>query len=168
MKVTIGPYPKGDKERKVKIVIDKFDSWNAEHTLALIAAPLLKQLKETKHGAPFVDDEDVPEHLRSTACPPKENEWDVDENHFKRFDYVLDEVIFAMEEIANWNENEPEIFKHVGDMEWSEADPATGLHRMISSGCVEIPEMVEPNRLYHERIKKGCLLLGKYWLGMWD
>lgn len=168
MKVTIGPYPKGDKQRKVKIVIDKWDSYNVDHTLALIAAPLLKQLREKKQGAPFVDDEDVPEHLRSTACAPKENEWDVDENHFKRFDYVLDEIIFAMEEIANWNENEPERFKHVGDMEWSESDPVTGLHALISSGCVEVPEMVEPNRLYNERIKNGCRLLGVYFLSLWD
>ena len=168
MKVTLGPFPKGNKERKVKIVIDKWDSYNADHTLALIAVPLFKQLKETKHGAPKVSDEDVPEHLRSTSCAPKENEWDTDENWFKRFDYVLDEIIFAMEEIANWNENEPERFKHVGDMEWSDADPVTGLHRMISSGCVEIPEMAEPNKQYHARIQNGCRLMGVYWLGLWD
>ena len=168
MKVTIGPYPKGDGERKIKVVIDKFDSYNADHTLALIAAPLLKQLRETKQGAPFVDDEDVPEHLRSTACAPKENEWDTDANHFKRYDFVLDEILFAMEEIANWNENEPKMFEHVGDMEWSEADPQTGLHSLISSGCVKIPEMEEEWEQYHARIKKGCLLMGKYFMSLWD
>jgi acetylornithine/succinyldiaminopimelate/putrescine aminotransferase len=46
---------------------------------------MLKQLQETKHGAPLVDDEDVPEHLRSTTAPPRENEWDVDGNQYIDF-----------------------------------------------------------------------------------
>jgi hypothetical protein len=58
---------------------------------------MLKQLKETKHGAPFVDDEDVPEELKSTSAPPKKDDWDVDDNHFKRWDYVMDEMIYAFE-----------------------------------------------------------------------
>lgn len=62
---------------------------------------MLKQLKETKQGAPYVDDEDVPEHLRKSAAPPTENEWDTDDNHFKRWDYVLDEMIFAFESKQN-------------------------------------------------------------------
>jgi hypothetical protein len=32
---------------------------------------MLKQLNATKQGAPLVEDEDVPEHLRSTAAPAK-------------------------------------------------------------------------------------------------
>lgn len=83
------------KERKIKIRIDPWDTWSMDHTLSLIILPMLKQLKETKHGGPFVDDEDVPEHLRSTAAPPKKDEYDVDDNHFKRWDYVLDEMIFS-------------------------------------------------------------------------
>ncbi len=43
-----------------------------DYTLSHIVVPMLKQLKETKHGAPFVDDEDVPEELKSTSAPPKE------------------------------------------------------------------------------------------------
>jgi glutamate-1-semialdehyde aminotransferase len=54
---------------------------------------MLKQLKENKHGAPFTDDEDVPEHLRSTTAEPKENEWDTDSNHFLRWDWIMDEMI---------------------------------------------------------------------------
>jgi hypothetical protein len=53
--------------------------------------------QKKKHGAPFVDDEDVPDHLKSTAAPAKENEWDTDANHFARWDWVLDEMIFAFE-----------------------------------------------------------------------
>jgi hypothetical protein len=44
-----------------------------------------------------VDDEDVPEELKSTSAPPKECVWDVDANHFKRWDYILDEMIWSFE-----------------------------------------------------------------------
>jgi hypothetical protein len=53
-----------------------------DHTLSHIVLPMLKQLKKDKHGSPLVDDEDVPEELRSTSAPAKENDWDIDDNHF--------------------------------------------------------------------------------------
>ena len=91
MKVYIGRYPSDrtlrrdpDAKQKKEIRIDRQDTWNMAETLADIILPMLKQLKETKHGAPFVDDEDVPEELKSTSAPTKENDWDTDDNHFKR------------------------------------------------------------------------------------
>jgi hypothetical protein len=83
------------------VKIDYWDTWNADHTLALIILPMLKQLKETKHGSPLVDDEDVPEELKSTSTLPKENEWDTDSNVHKRWDWVMDEMIFAFDNIVN-------------------------------------------------------------------
>ena len=49
------------------VKIDYWDTWSMDHTLSPIILPMLKQLKETKQGSPFVDDADVPEHLWSTA-----------------------------------------------------------------------------------------------------
>src|SRR5210317_1360023 len=46
------------KDRNIKIQIDRYDTWSMDHTLALLVVPMLKQLKETKHGAPYVDVED--------------------------------------------------------------------------------------------------------------
>ena len=86
------------RSRKIKIKIDKYDTWSMDSTLAYIITPMLKQLKETKHGAPCVDDKDVPKELRSTSAPPKKNNWDVDANHFKRWDWVLDEMIWSFEQ----------------------------------------------------------------------
>jgi hypothetical protein len=85
------------RKRKINVRIDPYDTWNMDNTLAHIILPMLKKLKETKHGAPLVDDEDVPENLRSTSAPPKKNEWDTDDNHFARWDYVLDEMIYTFE-----------------------------------------------------------------------
>ena len=66
-------------------------------TLAHIILPMLKQLNKVKHGAPDIDDEDVPEELKSTSAPPKEDIWDTDANHFKRWDWVMNEMIWSFE-----------------------------------------------------------------------
>lgn len=94
-----------NKNRKIIIRIDPQDVWNVDNTLAYIILPILKKLKESKHGSPFVDDEDVPDELKSTSAEPKENTWDIDSNHHKRWAYVLDEMIFAFEaEVNHWEE----------------------------------------------------------------
>lgn len=87
MKVNIEKYPDDDSERKVEIKLDPFDTWSLDHTLALIIHPLLIQLKDTTHGGPEVDLEDVPEDLVG------------EENYFRRWDYVLDEMIWAFGEL---------------------------------------------------------------------
>lgn len=169
MEVKIKRYRSGKRNgsvRKIDVKLDNYDSWSADWTIAQIAAPLLVQLQGTKHGAPFVDDEDVPEELRSAACATKENEWDTDENHFKRWDWVLEEMIYAMQEIANDKDNEPKMFKLVGDMVTEEN--SDGTFTMVSSGVERIPEMEEPNRQYDERIQRGCVLFGKYFQNLWD
>ena len=43
--------------------------------------PALLRIREDKGGSPFVDDQDVPEEIRSTRTI-KENDWDIDEFHF--------------------------------------------------------------------------------------
>jgi len=99
MKVHIGRYPKKEGlERKVSVKIDPFDTWNMDYTLALIIHPMLIQLKENAHGAPRVDDEDVPDELKSTASTePKKHEWEPDSTWHSRWDWVLDEMIWAFE-----------------------------------------------------------------------
>ena len=124
MKVFIGPYPEGDEERKVEIEIDHWDSWDAGRTIAMIAVPILKQLQVTKHGSPYTDDEDVPENLRSTSAKPKENEWDTDEFHHDRWEYILSEMIWALEQLVeskeddyfHWDKTQPSEEGSIGDM----------------------------------------------------
>jgi hypothetical protein len=67
-------------DRRVKVRIDSYDTWSMDHTLAHIILPMLKQLQASKHGAPNVNDRDVPAELRSTAAPPKENEYCVEKS----------------------------------------------------------------------------------------
>lgn len=156
MKVYVGRYPKGEQERKVRIRIDKWDTWNMDHTLALIIVPMLKQLHSTKHGAPLVDDEDVPEHLRSTAAPPKENDYNIDDNHFKRWDWVIEEMIWSMEQIVL--DDDGRFYDH------SEVDESQGLMQQVKKIKVDREGLHQ----YQQRIQNGCRLFGKYFQSLWD
>ena len=105
MYVKLGPV--GRKNKAEHVVIDDSDVWNLDHSLALIIVPALMRLKETKQGAPFVHNEDVPKFLRATEEEIKEH-WDggdTDKNYFVRWDYVMDEMIFAFEsKLEDWEE----------------------------------------------------------------
>jgi len=140
------------------VKIDKWDTWSMDYTLAHIITPMLKQLKETKHGSPFVDDEDVPEELKSTSAPPKENEWDTDENHFKRWDWVLDEMIWAFEQNLDYD-SEEKFFDH--------SDVETGTHDILGQiNKIKIDQ--EGLKIHQDRKKNGFRLFGKYYQGLWD
>jgi len=152
------------KKRKVDIRIDNYDIWSMEHTLSLIALPMLKLLKEKKHGSPFVDDEDVPEHLRSSAAPPKENEWDTDELFHDRFSWVLDEMIWAHEQVLNDDEHS-EYYDPYED-----GEDVVSNHTFLSAA--EAREMGKFNqdkyKAYNDRLNNGLTLFGKYYRGLWD
>ena len=152
-------------ERKVKIHIDKWDTWSMDHTLSLIIVPMLKQLKATAHGAPFVDDEDVPNELKSTTAPVKENDWDTDDNHFKRWDYVLDEMIWAFEKLVddNW---EHEFYS--GTHETLTVKREDGLYEMINGENNTFKVDHEGINKVNDRINNGTKLFGKYYRGLWD
>ena len=157
MKVNIGRYPKGDKERKISVKIDPWDTWSADHTLALIIAPLLQKMKEDKQGAPNVDDADVPEHLRSTAAPPTENGWDTDDNWHLRWEYVLDEMLWAMQQLSSDN-SEDQFYDH------SEVDETKGIMEQVNAMKVDMQGL----EAHHARIQKGCELFGKYFQSLWS
>ena len=140
------------------VKIDRWDTWSMDHTLSYIIVPMLKQLKETKHGAPFTDDEDAPEELKSTSAPPKENDWDTDENHFKRWDWILSEMIWAFEQNLD-DKSEEKFFDHA---EWDEKEKDFGknLHK------IKIDQ--EGLKIHQDRKKNGFRLFGKYYQGLWD
>jgi hypothetical protein len=165
------------------VKIDRWDTWSLDHTLAEIALPMLKQLQATKHGSPLVELEDVPEELRGTSTEEydyqmtfdfyaearKEKDVDYELVH-KRWDWVLNEIIFA--------------FEHKVDDSWEDA---------YRSGEIDIVWVKEektyngqqitrmergPNDTYvcdydgiqkiHTRMENGFRLFGKYYEGLWD
>lgn len=83
------------------IRIDPDDLFDMDYTLAQIILPMVKKLKQVKHGSPDVENEDVPEPLRSD-CHQLPN-GNVDEHYHERWDYVLDEIIFSFEYLCAQN-----------------------------------------------------------------
>ena len=156
------------------VKIDYWDTWSMDHTLSPIILPMLKQLKATKHGYGMIDDEDVPEELRSTNAPPhSEYEWDG--NAEKRYEYVLDEMIFAFEHLVDdsWEDayRSGEI-----DHKWIPVD-AHG--NEVPKGEHKYMQMAQgPNHTYvcdyegikkvNDRIDEGLKLFGKYFRTLWD
>jgi hypothetical protein len=157
------------------IKIDRYDTWSMDSTLSPIILPMLIQLKKDKHGAPFVDDEDVPEELKSTSAPPKENEWDTDANHFKRWDWVIDEMIFAFtcKVDDSWEDayREGEI-----DLTWIPVDKdgnvvPKGEHKYYQMGRGPNDTYkcdYEGMKVVETRIQNGFRLFGKYYQALWD
>jgi hypothetical protein len=146
------------RTQKVKVRIDKWDTWSMDSTLAPIILPMLVQLKETKHGSPNVDDEDVPKRLRSTKKQQEKYNKDgsTDPKFFERWDWIMDEMIWAFEQKARdrWEEDyygpyiEGEDGKMLsGHFEWTD-DKGRQAHQ--------------------ERMTNGFKLFGKYFESLWD
>lgn len=136
------------QKRKVEIQIDDHDTWNAFTTISMIVHPLLVKYRDDLHGAGFVDEEDVPEHLRVSAAPEltdvEKNNGHVDDNFHKRWEWVLDEMIFAHAYHAN-DEAEMMFYDEITNKWDNEAEEKT-----------------------RERVNNGMRLFAKYYRGLWD
>ena len=129
--------------QKISVKIHNYDTWSMDHTLAPIILPMLVQLKETKHGAPMVDMKDVPRELRATKkqLDAYGKNGDVDPKHFDRWDWVMDEMIWAFEQKCrdHWEED---YYYNKWDQEGAKA--------------------------HQERMSNGFRLFGKYYENLWD
>jgi len=154
------------RKRKMKIRIDNYDCWEADKTLAFVILPLLKQVKEKKQGSPFVDDSDVPEELRSTTSPAKENEDDVDANFHKRWDWVLDEMIWAFEQLQPDNDWEQQYCSgeiDIGCVPIEYDDKGNpSLFKLVKGTNYTYKVDHEGMKKHAERITRGTTLFGKY------
>ena len=131
------------RERKVKIHIDRWDTWSMDHTLAHIVLPMLKQLKATKHGAPWVAVLDVPKELRPTKKQLMDYQKDgtTDPKFFERWNWVLDEMIYAFDCKAN----KDDVYMRF-----------------------DIKTQREAMDAEQERISNGFRLFGRYYENLWD
>ncbi len=171
MKVEIGPYQDWDEEKQAyvpevrvkNIHIDKWDTWNMDRTLAMIIHPMLVQLKATKHGSSMVNDEDVPEQIRSTSAKLKKNEWDTDEFVHDRWDWVIDEMIWAFAEHCK-DDGEKEFFTH---HEFDEnEDSYNEFQKELKIGHIDID--TDGLKKYNKRKENGFRLFGVYFHCLWS
>ena len=157
------------------VKIDSYDTWNMDSTLSPIILPMLRQLRKDKHGAPYVDDADVPANLRSTtpaAKKAKKEPGDTDGNHFARWDWILDEMIWAFEELVDdtWEE---QYFSGKSDIVWvpSKELGANGkpLTYEMKKGPRDTRKYDKKGHAKHSaRIDNGVRLFGKYYRALWD
>lgn len=143
--------------QKVHVRIDPWDTWSMDCTLAHIILPMLKQLRDIKHGAAFVDYEDTPEDLWPNAAEIKAYELDgsTDIHFCARWDWILDEMIWAFEQklcddwegeyYGPWIKAEEDEF--IGGFEWVDE---------------------EGRKKHEDRMKNGFRLFGKYYEALWD
>lgn len=163
------------------VKIDYFDTWNMDTTLAKIALPMLKQLKEKKHGSQNVDLEDVPEELRCTSHEEWEDQKTFDFYHehdpqegqcdvHARWDWVLNEMIFAFE--SKFNDWEEKYYSGKTDYksvpcEWDDQGNPT-LFEMKTGPNHTHKFDAEGYGEERARIQNGFRLFGKYYEGLWD
>lgn len=156
------------RKQSVQVHIDPWDTWSMDHTLAEIILPMLVQLKRTKHGAPCVDPEDVPENMRPGKLEVElyEKDGTTDALFFKRWDYVLDEMIWAFNEHtkddgeAQFYSGEPDVvFEKIEGTQYSEMKRGPNDTFEIDWKGLQI---------YNDRKQNGFRLFGKYYTSLWD
>ena len=158
------------QERKIKVRIDRYDTWSMDHSLALIILPMLKQIKETKHGSPYVDNEDVPAHMRHTLSKgPDDYETEDRWIHYK-WDWVLNEMIWAFE--THLNEAWEDQFRNGDpDIDWDLVSGIEGeesaMYKMKQKNPDYWVDYVKIKE-YNNRIDNGFRLFGKYYRNLWD
>jgi len=156
------------KERKIKVRIDRWDTWSMDDTLAHIVLPMLKQLKATKHGSPFVDDDDVPDRLRSSATreltQEEKDTGHVDDNYHSRWDWVLDEMIFAFEAKLDDSWKDKFYGDYEGGLKFMKLD--NGMSQLVGNETSKTDW--DGMKAYQQRISNGFRLFGKYYEGLWD
>jgi len=161
MKVKIGDY-KDEGERDISVKIDKWDTWSMDHTLALIAHPMLVQLRDTTNGSPFIEFEDRPEHLIGTV--PVRERGDIDEFHHDAWQWVLTEMIHAFE--SKLQDDWQDQFWS-GESDWEILEKGD-FSEMVPGPNHTLKMDYEGMAIYQERISNGFRLFGKYYENLWD
>lgn len=142
MKVILGKYPgpRSKKERKISVRIDPWDTWNADHTLALIIEPMLIQLKATTHGFPTT--------MYDLVGVPVDEQWKATEEQtnsaIAKWEEILDAMIWSFHEL---NDDE---------------DALSRLHKKHGE------EWLTYVREYEEKVQYGISLFGQYFQALWD
>lgn len=164
------------RKRKINVRVDNYDVWALDHTLGMIIAPALKKLKEIQHGYPHVDNEDVPEDLRFEMTEEEKQNWDgsVDAKHEARWNYILDEMIWAFEQHADPYDGENQFFHNIEQLEmvWTpiEGMKASSLsfnhQKDPSKPAYWVDE--EGKKKHHDRKQNGLRLFAKYYDSLWD
>ena len=178
MKVNLGKFPKKANNRKVNVTIDGYDTWNLDHTLALIIYPALIQLKNTKHGIPhdFADVGGENHNSQQSFEFYEETVNECFELGVKRWEETLDKMIWSFEQLVKGDYDEK--YHHgKAEFDWKKTDktfpnPLTGkveaTYQMVDKNPEKHWYDAEGHQLHEERIQEGLELFAKYYRNLWD
>jgi hypothetical protein len=168
------------KKRTVKVKIDYYDVWSMDSTLTPIILPMLKKLKEVKHGSGYIDLEDVPEAMRLTNTEDYDsqstfefyNDPELTRQNIKcdvhtRYEWALDEMIWAFEQLndENW---EDQYWKTKPEIDFEEYPEDEGKTSRPLRWKVKGEADWEGMQKHRDRIQNGLRLFGKYFQTLWD
>jgi len=179
MKINIGKFKKTNDRRKINVQIDNYDTWNLDHTLALVIYPALIQLKNTKQGIPseLVNDvggEDWSEQDSFDFYKETHQEsWNI---AAQRWDDILDKMIWSFEQLIKGDYDEK--YHHgTSDYDWVKTDktfpnPITGKIEDTFQMVDKYPDAHwydhAGHMLHDQKIQEGLELFGKYFRSLWD
>ena len=188
MKIYIGRYPSEytlkrnpNAEQVKRIRIDKWDTWSMAETLADIILPMLKQLRDTKHGSPG----DMPGFLsqsdnqwpQMTFDFYKDDDKTADDLGHKQWNDIMDKMIWSFEQICD-DDNDKQFHTGIHDTVWTDVDvhgnevdsTYTGkkYHRMDKGPNDTHVYDVNGHRAHEAKIQEGLDLFGKYYRNLWD
>ena len=167
-------------KQRIKIRIDDYDTWSADTTIALVALPLLKRLKELTNGSPLIDSEDLPDHLKLSKRERKifneghynkrlkvteEEKEAINKKHHDGWYWVLDEIIYAFECQVDWDWDSQ---FHSGNIDILWADVEGTEYKEMKRGPNDTHVFdVEGHKKAWDRRNNAMRLFGKYYNALW-
>lgn len=156
MKVNIGPYSDDNSDREISVEIDKFDTWNLDHTLALIISKALKQYKENDINSipgSFFEQSTAYSFTQMAFKFYEDDNELVEKEASKQWVEIVDKMIFSFEQAIN----EEGMY---GEGQFYSIDPHN-LKVKVKVNYVELDE-------HNAKIQEGFDLFAKYYRNLWD
>lgn len=155
------------KKRTVKVRVDSYDVWNADTTFAYIILPVLKKLREKKQGCPWTEHSDGPWYYRFDIGQDQYNSDEKGSYSHQRWQWILDEMIWAFEQLQPDNDWEAAYHHGTIDQVWVECEDK--LTHKMEHGPNHTHWWDKEGYMKHDAaINNGLRLFGRYYRGLWD
>lgn len=181
MKIYVGRYPSTgvlkrnpNAVQKVDIRIDDWDTWNMAETLGDIILPMLKQLRDSKHGSPG----SMPAFENDSNChwPQmcfdfyKEGDKLAWERGHEQWEEIINKMIWSFEQVVD-RERDDKFHSGVHDIKWVpiKDDQGKVTSYEMTAGPNDTHKFdLNGYRAYYDRIQEGLDLFGNHYMSLWD
>jgi hypothetical protein len=105
MKVDIGPYKpfstssNKSNRRKIKVHVDRYDTFSLDHTLALVILPCLIQLKKSQQGIPVIKETEVDPNQESFDFGDDLESMQYEKNT-QTWNEIIDKMIWSFQQLT--------------------------------------------------------------------